>query len=515
MPSMGLQRAPIQKFKGLNTRDAPYDLDAGESPDCIDVRPLDSTDDESILQRLGKLNRTGSGSTNPALAFYDGFPLAPNPAIGATNARLIMLGEHDIFYLDMSSAPTLGDPTSILNSAVTGESWCGIQTVQTSVPTAWFLPNAPGGTAPQKYTTVGGMVAWGAVPPTWGDQMVYWRGRVVVIQGNSSRVLYSDVGNPEAPAAGYNFIDIFDSLGSTNVGLLVHNNNLYLLKGASVWMIYDPNTFANRIISSHGAPACNVACSNPSNRRMYWLSSRDRHIHSSNGETDDIVETWKVPTEMALVPTTLKSRSPNGLGMAFDPQSKSVMFGYSTTSSTSTFNRVLEITVAGKPGDHPIYRHAFTGQCFIEVPQKPSSGSQNWQRLMIPNTAAPLRNVYEMFSQVGSDDGVAIDSKFTGAWAPFISEEPMERIRRVNFLYRGLPVIDISSVPAPSAAPPVFTLSPAEFAGASSTDRTYLSLRGPNKKGRYHQFTVRNNVLGKDFALSALEFVIRGGKEKK
>lgn len=510
---MGLQRVPYQKFGGLSLVDSPYDLDGHKSPDLSNVRFDDPSSDESMGQRLGKTNLvSGSLAAAPTVAVRD--------AMANLNGSDLFLsgGDGDIYKLSLGS--TLALWTKIFNSAAVPD-WIIIGTADSAgSPATYFMPTSTTDT-PKKWPLIGGvMVAWPGTPPTQGLAGVYWRGRVV-IAGYGNRLLYSDVGNPESPAAGYNFIDIYDQASSANCALLVHRNNLYLFKDRSIWLIYDPNTFANRLIVSETSTWDRfTVCSNPVTNRMYWWSPVDGHIHSSNGETDNVIETRDVAPLLRSLPHSyaVDSDLPHHYRLVVDPQTGSVMFAFTTSTSTSAHDndQMLEICCSmGKPGNHEILLHNYSTRALFTIPtQVPSTNFAHPSQVLVASSESAASEIHQLFNGT-NDDGAAIVSRYTSSWAPFISEEPMERIRRMNFLYRGDPVIDVSSTPTPEAAPSVVTFTPTSFAGADSLDRTYTSMKGPNRKGRYHRFQVRNSVLDKAWSMSALEFVLRGGKSKK
>lgn len=525
---MGLQRAPLQTFEGLNTRDAPYDLPAGETPDALNVRFLDNRDNETITPRKGPKNIKSGATTLTS---------------SATNALVTARGDlivsaDDLYFAGATDGVTgFGDYVKKYDNVSGGaQDWSLVN----AFGFTWAFPttNNPGITVPaQKLADNTGTTAvWGGTPPTRGKQAVFWRGRIVLLEEDTSggagpfrRIRYSDAGNPESPTGGNwgnNFIDIYDQEDSTNMMLVVHNNNLYLFKESSLWMIYDPNTFANRLICMYGtgkgpqegfpATQTRTAISCPLDRRLYWYSPQDGRIHSSNGETDHVIETQKFDLPQASID---EFPGQNGQ-IAYDPVQKSVMFFYSEPGQT-WLNAALEIVLRGKPGEHPLLFHRFQQpyeSVFTQDYEVDGTISEFYSpdRLMgFPsNNRAKL---YDIFNQTGSDDGTAIVSKYMSSWAPFISEEPTERIRRVNFLYRGLLTLTVESAMVPATAGPAGgqVLAPAEFVGTNRADRTFVTLRGPNRKGRYHRFTINGSTLNKDWEISALEFVIRGGKLKK
>lgn len=492
---------PIQQFGGLNVRDSPYDLDQHESPNLSNVRYLDPTDPETIAQRRGKTPLT---ITSVGAMLTDGLP--------NMHGRVLLSGSDGDLYDDSGA--------KVFNSAAASNEWCFATTNFTSSPVIWAMPRFATETPQQWNGTPGApTTAWAGTALAGALDMVVWRGRIVLIgaDSNMNRVFYSNIGDPTNPS-GYNTIDIHDQASSPNVGLLVHKNNLYLFKQSSVWMIYDPNTFANRLIANVGCIGFRAKCSNPYDGRIYWFCGDDRSIHSSNGETDDVVESRKIaPLFDSLDYTTSGGGSmADMMRMIHDPRMGSVLFGYDSVSNSGTNDTILEIPPVGKPGDHPIFRHALIHRALYHDYLTGSGfGYGSVKKTEVHCTDTTLNRLFKVFDAIGNDNGVGIPSMWMSGWAPIQSEEPVERIRRVNLLYRGLLNVDIASSMTPVANPAVFTISPTEFVGASDTDRTYVSLAGPNRKGRYHRVTLRGNSTNKEWAVSALEFAIRGGKEKK
>lgn len=523
----------------MNLRETPYDMEAHESPAAFNVRYPWPDTDEAISSRTGRYNIYNS-HTAPGGVITDAAWSTPLQA-------LFMSGKDGDIYKTLITQPvtqvqwnpTLSAMTKVFDSADTGEWLFVTPEVLNNVPYAMPRAGTGAGTAvPQKLPNTVASVTWPGTPPTSARDMVYWRGRVVICDPQS-RIRYSDVGNPESPTTGSwgnNFIDIYDDHGSRNSCLVVHNNNLYLFKEGSVWMIFDPNSFANRLLCQPGAGGFRCAVSNPYDRRLYWFSARDYQIHSSNGETDHVIETDKVwPLLRAMVADGWELAR-----MTVDPYSGSVMLAFSNDVSNSPPIQntiVLEICCRmGKPGAHPCFQHNMNSVGFFQVPivapgTLVGNGMQETTGLMqtdvnfldryslvfLPRDQSQSTAMYandeasKSFS--GTTAHVAIPSQWQSAWFSFQSEEPVERIRRLNLIYRGSPTIDIASSMVPNLAPTVATLTPTPL-GLSSLDRSYLKLRGPNTKGRYHRLTVRNSVADVDWHVSALEFVTRGGKSK-
>lgn len=519
MSRMGLQRAPVQRFGGLNTVTPPYDLDPEEAQYLQNVRyPVGVLTMEHLRQRQGmqaKLNGFAGGA--PALSVG---PM--ENGCDLNGGDLVMSGDGDVWrgLPDDTFAP----PT--ISRIFDGGAYVGKYALcEFSAPSInrrvliapCDTPNTP---AHQQWD--------GATCTAWANNfpggsnviksMVTWRGRVVATGTDVARIYYTAVGGTDFIAAGSGTIDLYDQSGSANVELLVHNNNLYLIKQESIWMIYDPVTFANRLLCTVGCGSFqrHISVSCPVDRRIYWFNQRTGLIYSSNGEVDFAVENSKAPVPNNRTETTSWNM------MAYDPSMMSVVLNWQTIPNSGTdTDRMDELCVRiGNPEGHPVLRHFIRSKMIVNGYVKGPIAAFGWRPSLLTSAATNLTRIYDPFATQGSDDGSAISSLWSSGWLPVISEEPVERIRRVNFLYHGLMNVDIESqASAPSSISwgPFTTLSPPDYQALDAfqyLDQQFFKGDGPNKKGRYHRLAVRGNTLNKEWGISMLELVIRGGKEK-
>lgn len=526
---MGLQRSPVQKFGGLNTVIPPYDLPGGEASDALNVRyPANETDQETILRRGGLLNVTTGG-------FTGGAPVSTRPFDDGVDSLFIVLmsGDGDVWTAgpDLASAPTItrridgGAYTgrwAITNHKVSGITetfYGGYRDSQAAIPAL----------ANWAWDGVGAAIAWVngyAGASQLIRSIVSWRGRLVVLGLDSNRVYYTGVGTVNDLT---NTIDIFDGTGSSNRELLVHNNNLYLIKEDSVWMIYDPNTFANRLIANVGSGSDHrrISFSCPADKRMYWVNALHGTIYSSNGETDLVKENSAAPLPAGRLdlstsdPFVYNSRCQ----LSYDPVQKTIVVNWQTVPTAGTdCDRLDEIYVGiGSPGKHPILRHAINTQMLVSSRLRtPLAGIGGRRPALLASSSKFLPAVFECFGNQ-TDDGTGIANAYwRGGWMPMLSEEPWERIRRVNLLYRGPVKVEVFSemslldnVNAVAAK----TFTPVDNSGTlPALQRQFVTSNGPNKKGRYHQVRVSQATAAgafPAFEVSGLEFAIRGGKDKK
>lgn len=512
MAIMGLQRAPVQKFRGLDTVTPPYDLPPGKSPDLLNVRyPVGMADDQEVLVMRKGLSPKVTG-------FAGGAPVSTVPMDNGINCdfgnqQVVCNGDGDVW---------MGVPNdSVVNTLgriFDGGAYVGAYTFAmhsgTGTRILYFAPMESAAIpAHQQYNGVGLASAWASgLSGTQIKSLVSWRGRLVATTLSTDRVQYTSVGSVTDLNA--NFIDIFDSQGSANIELVVHNNNLYLIKQNSVWMIYDPVTFANRLISTVGSGSFlrRISTSCPVDKRLYWYNQRTGLVYSTNGETDFVIENLNSP-----IPSG-RSELDSFSMIAYDQVNQSILINWPTALSAVDCDRMDEIAVSyGSPGDHEIFRHSIRSKMILS--SLPRQGAGSVRPGMIVSNNLNVAKLYDPFFLTGSDDGVSYASRWRSGWLPIISEEPWERIRRVSLAYRGTPTIDITSSMALQSLGTAVSQSivlPAYAGDGTDGDRTFVTRKGPQKKGRYHMLGVRGSgVVGEDWGVSALELAIRGGKQER
>lgn len=513
---MGLQRAPIQKFLGLNTASPPYDLAPGVSPDLSNVRyPIGAVDQEALMQRKG-FKAVVSG-------FSGGAPVSSVPMMSGLDAggTLVTSGDGDIWGSICQIPMNVG---AVFARWFDGGAYVGDYVfVSTGLGGVVFAapmdtPNTP---AHQSINPLTGV----ATPWVNGylgaanvmKSLVSWRGRLVATGTDVNRIYYSDVG---ANNMAFGFLDIFDQTNSANIELIVHKNNLYLIKQDSVWMIFDPVTFANRLIAPVGAGGFQrrISVSNPYDQRLYWVNQRTGYIYSTAGEVDLVIENLQAPLPAGRDYNGSWSR------VAYDPASQSTVVSWQSVpnggAGLQLADRIDEIvTIFGKPGEHEIFRHKANTKMLMVAQIQNTTGAVSLRKALINSSINSTTKLYETLGQGGSDDNAVIDANWQSGWMPIVSEEPWERIRRVNFLYRGDPKIEITSsmkLQGVNVAPGQ-VITPAQYLGdGTDGDRTFVTADGPNTKGRFHKIGVRGpSAVGLEFGVSAVELAIRGGKEKK
>ena len=141
---------------------------------------------------------------------------------------------------------------------------------------------------------------------------------------------------------------------------------------------------------------------------------------------------------------------------------------------------------------------------------------------VIPEIVADA--VHQLFTGT-NDDGAAINAYWTSSWKSFLSEEPKERLRRLNVLMEGHCIADVFtdlnldvvkfSQELETATDPDSLWDGGVWDGGTwdPQEGTELMRARPETRGRYTALRLRNNVLDKNFTVYAVEFVLRGGKE--
>lgn len=517
---MGLQRFPYTGFKGINYRDAPGEIETGESYDAQNVQPIDKIRLTGLKERGGLVPmRAQAGSA----------------VIPGNTIDIMYWGREDEFILgdsngDLFSHAGLGADAGVgnfifrqINGPVASgaTAWdMAIAPDSTGAEMLWLMGCSPGAgvQVPQKYngTTV---AAWAGSPPnvqamTGGlpsqspGGILYWKNRMLVWNASDkkNRLFFSDKGNPESPttgAYGNNFIDFLDDDSSEGITAVIpHQESAIVFRERGIWQVYDPTTFANKkLVTGHGTPFRRLAVSHP-NGRFYWVSTDDNQVYSMSLGADIVLESDKISS-------VLGAQAAQGVAH----RSSQMLVTPAGTILLSTATGVWELYPFAKAGAGAWFKHSWPPQAFSYAmclgPDYvgTSSVSDLTAVYVGDHDVKPYHRAFRGLA----DDTTAINAFWRTSWRPFIAEEPLERLRRLHPVYSGLLAFDVYAsnkvVTTPGSAK---TFTPVEFAPA--TDRDFPTFR-PETRGRFHQVRLRNAVLNKTFVLDNMEFVFRGGKE--
>lgn len=500
---MGLQRFPYKRFTGLNTRDSPYELESSESPDCEDVCPID------YYTLQGLKSRHGSKVWAPAIT-----GLVGNISAGIYWPKwsmFVVVSNGDIWSANFVG----GAATKRFDATDAQTQWTfAIAEDSAKVEMLWMHTASPShGETPQKWDGVTALTtAWlGGTPLDLGTAtqgpypMVYWKNRILMggMDNKKSRLHYSDKGNPETPVAaayGNNFIDFLDDDSSLGISALVpHQESCMVFREKGIWQIYDQTTFANkRLIVGQGCQGRHHACSHP-NGRVYFLSGVDNQLYSISLRGDLILESDKIFADLASLSVA------SGDQVLLGPRLQVIL--RKTGSGSPTY----EFVPFAKPGEGAWFRHRFAGAAVNHFFHGVEMTSAN-QRSIMGNQAGDtnLRIYFSNTLTDVQDTGTDFDPYWLTSWRPFISEEPLERLRRIHAIYGGQVALDIFAEMAP-----VNNASPKQsytLADVTNVDNRAFSLNRPETRGRYHAVKIKG-VSAKRFEIDELEFAFRGGKE--
>jgi hypothetical protein len=399
-----------------------------------------------------------------------------------------------------------------------GTVWC-FESAQdgSSIDYVWAMNGTDN---PKKWDGVSGSaVDWANNPPL-GTMCRTWKNRMVVsgVPTSPQRVFFSDIGNPESPAAQYgtNWVDIKSGDDDTDpiTWLDLLDDFLIVFKRRSVWVVYDSNTFANRRL---GTPGCEDRFqSSELLGRLYYLT-RDGVYSIDNTGPPSYASGEIAPffseeaNQSAIASARLLSTRDRRLLVAIPH------------SGNSTNSRLLEL--------YPEFARLHQKRGEQEAPwmihDLPVSAMANFRPAfdnVVVGADAGADEIHTLFEGL-SDDGVAIDAHWFSSWKSFISEEPKERLRRLRLLMSGHCVADLyadlddqvvkfsKEFQTTEAADPLWDGGVWDGGTWDPQASTELLLARPETRGRYHAVKLRNNVLDKTFTVYAIEFVLRGGKE--
>lgn len=505
--SVGLQRFPLSDFRGgLNTRDGPFALDPNEAQSLMNV----------TLTRRGILDQR-QGKTR--------FDTSGFPAVAGNRADHMR-----VFYLSNGTkllmcsidgdvwSSTNGGALTLRFNGTAGTVWCFEQLPNVSNADRLWMVN--GVDAPQQWDGAAASTsAWtttGTSVVTANPSMLrVYRNRLVMntlVAGTGRKLWYTDIGDPSIIGAN-SFIDIRgpeDDLEDIT-WLEVIGDYLIVFKRRSTWVINDATLASSRRL---GAPGCaGRFMSSVLDDRAYFL---DRvGVYSTNGvqapryESSKVEPTIRNMNYAALDKCRLFSARDRRLFVSFP-------FG-SATANSRVMEFIPDLRAAEERNEGAWTQHDLT------VASACTYRPNNSDALIAGDSSSA--KLHTIFSGT-NDDGVAIDAHWLSAWRGFITEEPKERLRRLNIemtgrvqvdVYRDLNLVSkfskVIEVPVDPNDAWDGTLGWDELLTWDPGPTTDFKRVRPESHGRYHAVRIGNNVLDKTFSIYALEAALRGGKE--
>lgn len=508
---MGLQRFPIGNFHGgWNLRDAPESLQPNEATQVLNVTLADVVG--VLTQRAGKARFDTAGF--PAATVVD------NMRSWATASVMALSINGSVYTCDVGGVLTL----RVTGTA--GTVWSFEQATDAANTNYLWMMN--GVDTPRKMTTGFVVSNWANSPPN-GRVLKMWKNRMCVslVDGTKQRLFFSNIGDPENPATAYGTqwadIKTTDDDLDDITDLNVLGDYLYAFKRRSVWKVTNGNPpWDNQRLGSPGAYARFQTVELPAEGKLYYLSAGGIYSIDTQGnideESDAINPLWtgmQPRVSMNYYTAARIMATPQGRILATLPM-----------DSATANNFVIELMPrmnqrkvgGGNPRIFPslvLHDYKVSAMCRFQ-----------------PNVAAPevimagasnAAKIHQLFTGT-NDDGVAISSYWQSGWKGLITEEPKERIRRVNVELQGRVTVsmykDFKTVPtfiqqliSTDDPDPNWDSGTWDSGPWDPLDGIELKRARPESHGRYHAIRFSNSDLDKTFTIYAAEFALRGGKE--
>lgn len=462
------------------------------------------TERGALEQRAGKTRFDTSGApASPPNHIRNWYPTS-------STRRIILSVNGDIYSCTTAGA------FSLLFDGTAATTWCFEQGQDGSnVEMLWALN---GVNNPKKISTAGAVSDWANSPPN-GTMLRMWRNRMCIagVAGFPQRLYYSDIGNPESPAATYgtNFIDIKTTDDDLDpiTWLEVIGDRLLVFKKQSVWMVYDSNSFANERLGGPGCEDRFMSC--VSEGRCYYF-----HRSGVWSVTADSSPEFESEAIEDFITSNLNYANISKVRLAASRDRRvfvSLPFGSATENS-----RVLELVPylrrsrregsRASNGAWTVHDYNCSALCTFRP--------VNQDVLMGGDTASGLMQLFNGTN----DNGAAIKAWWKFGWRAIAAEEPYERVRRVNVELSGRVVASVFVDFSPGSkysqlletsadADPLWDGGQWDGGQWDAVETVQLKRMRPESRGRYHAVEFRNEVKDKSFKVLRAELVIRGGKE--
>lgn len=377
---------------GLNTRDAPYQLQPNEARDLLDVVP---TARGAIRKRKG--STTFSSPASPLNSLHP-LNLPADWLIGAHTTKLVKI----------DSAGAAADLKTGLTS---GLRWEFVQAPASGGQGQLFGMN--GTDTPQQWDgSAGSSSAWTASSGTLpnGKYVVYAGNRVWVagVASDPSGLYWSDIGDPRVwPAENINRFDPND--GDVITGLAVYGPYVVVFKERKSFVVTDLDTGAERKLSETiGTVGHRSVVDTP--RGLLFLAA-DGAIYSTNGSTVQMLSDKVSPTLRALV----ASQRRNVAAVLF---ANHYYLSFSTGGSAN--DRTLDLDLV----DDSWWLHSLAANEWAIF--EPGTS----QKLYLARS--DVAKVSEAFSDTYQDSGVNYSSRWAGPYHVFGSVRLQKRCRELH-----------------------------------------------------------------------------------
>lgn len=232
---------------GLNTQDAPYLLTGNQCRDALNVHTSASGD---IEKRNGFVTLSGATLTGAPVNATNVHTLYP-----ANTTTKSLLGVASTATTDTIFKMTQAGTASVLKTGLTANTrWHWAQAEVNGAQGPLFGLN--GVDTPQRWNGEAGSTSdWTATMgtvPKEAKYLTYFSSRLWCAQG--SRLFYSGITGSTPDPTNWdaeNFVDLEPNDGQSITGIGVVSSQLIVFKSRKTYVIYDPVTAANRLISNN------------------------------------------------------------------------------------------------------------------------------------------------------------------------------------------------------------------------------------------------------------------------
>lgn len=502
IPHMGLQRVPLSDFSGgLNTKDGPFNLQPNEAQDLMNVI---LTERGALEQRAGKTRFDQLGApVLPTENIRNWYPSS------SSTKRLLASIDGDIYTIG-----TTGVYGLVFNGAAS-TIWSFEQGQDASNNDLLWCMN--GSDNPKKIDTSAAVADWANTPPN-GTMLRMWKNRMCIAGTTAfpQRLYYSDIGNPESPAATYgtNFIDIKTTDDDLDpiTWLEVIGDYLIVFKKQSVWQIFDSNSFANQRLGTPGCEGRFMSC--VSEGRCYFFHRSG--VWSTSGTDSPVFESESIEP---YITENLNYTQISKVRMASSRDRRvfvALPFGASTHNSNLLelvpyLRRARREGGRASNGAWTVHDYNVSSLCtfrpvFVDT-------------LIGADTTSGLMTLFNG----ANDNGATIEAWWKFGWRSIVGEEPYERVRRVNVELSGQCQVSVftdfggsaftASIMTPGDPDPWWDGGQWDGGQWDTLNEVGLARVRPETRARYHAVEFRNSTMNTTFKILRAELVIRGGKE--
>jgi|SRR5262245_29429437 len=498
-PAMGLQRFPISDYRGgLNTKDGPFALATGEAQDLMNVT---LTQRGVLDQRRGK-TRFDSG----------GFP----PGVNAENMRAFYRSDGARFLiLSINGSIWKSDTAGALTRLFAG-----------TPGTVWCFETAPNSTNADRLWAVNGVdqpqqwdgsaaatSPWTGAPTSW-HIIRMWKLLMVAVDKttNTQRLNFSQPGKPDTlPYTSFQDVRGPEDEVDAVTWLEVIGDYLIAFKKRSTWAVVDPATFQNRRLGAPGAEARFQSC--VVNERLYFFSRAG--VYSTDGVNEPRYESDKIE------PTLIKTLNYSALDKVRLAPTRDRRVLMAVPQAPNTYNTFL-FELAPDLGQRDNDDVKFGSWTMHDLPVASMCTYRPVDKDMTFGADAVDPKIHMLFYG-SNDDGKAINAWWQGRWNSIVSDEPFERLRRVNIEMTGEIILDVyadfrggpdfsAKLIAPVDTDPLWDGAHWDGGTWDPIDGATLMRARPETWARYHCVKFSNNVLDKTFTIYTTELAVRGGK---